>query len=198
MDKDFFSVGAVLAGGAGQRLGGHKATQMLARDALVTWAARGLEGCVQRSVVGDKEAAKLIEAESLVDPIGLPSGPLTGVLAALIWAQNQTATFLVTVPCDTPFLPMDCASRLISAAMHGKASLSCARSDKGLEPLVAAWKVDEMLPWLTKALSEGRHPPVHALMRELGAAFVDLTSHETTNINTPAALLQAEDWLAQT
>jgi molybdenum cofactor guanylyltransferase len=195
MELQIFSVGAVLAGGAGSRIGGQKASQLLGGKALVTWAAGALESCAGLAVVGDPKAADLTGAVSLTDPVGAPNGPLSGVLAALIWAQSLNAEFLVTVPCDTPFLPSNCAKRLIEAAHENTAPVACARSEAGLEPLVAAWRVDVILPLLDKALSAGRHPAVHALIGKLNAAFVDLTAHETTNLNTFASLQQAQAWL---
>jgi molybdenum cofactor guanylyltransferase len=195
MERQAFSVGAILAGGAGSRLGGQKASQLLGGKALVTWAARALESCTGVAVVGDPKAADIIGAVILTDPVGAPNGPLSGVLAALIWAKSLDAEYLVTVPCDTPFLPSSCGRRLIEVGQEYTTPVACARSESGLEPLVAAWRVDAILPLLEEALSAGRHPAVHALMGKLNAAFVDLTVHETTNVNTFASLQQAQAWL---
>jgi molybdenum cofactor guanylyltransferase len=195
MDKQAFSVGAILAGGAGRRIGGHKATQLLAGKALVNWAAGALVSCTDLAVVGDAKAASSVGAIALNDPDGTPTGPLSGILAGLIWAKSLDAEFLVTIPCDTPFLPSDCANRLLEAAKSGSAHVACARRSDGIEPLVSAWRVETTLSVLQDALSLGRHPPVHALMRALNAAFVEFSVHETTNINTLASLLQAEAWL---
>jgi molybdenum cofactor guanylyltransferase len=195
METTYISVGAVLAGGAGRRIGGHKATLTLAGKALVVWAGNALHGCSSLATVGDRDAAKLIEAFALTDPDSTPSGPLSGVLAALMWAKSLEANFLVTVPCDTPFLPRDCAERLLKAATTNSAQIACARGPSGLEPLVAAWHVETILPVLEDALYAGHHPPVHALMGEFNATFVDFSLHETTNINTLASLHHAEEWL---
>jgi molybdenum cofactor guanylyltransferase len=195
MERQAFIVGAVLAGGAGSRMGGQKANQLLGGKALINWVVGALEGCSRIAVVGDPKAADQINAVTLTDPVGAPNGPLAGVLSALIWAKSLGAVFLVTVPCDTPFLPSDCAQRLVSAANFNSMSVACARSEAGLEPLVAAWRVDTVLPILDEALRVGRHPAVYALMGKLNAAFVDLTAHETTNVNTFASLHQAQAWL---
>jgi molybdenum cofactor guanylyltransferase len=190
------SVGAILAGGAGSRIGGGKAMQMLGDKPLVDWARGALAGCTALANVGDPEAADAMQAVALSDPEGAPDGPLSGLWAALLWAKASQAQFLVTVPCDTPFLPDSCAVRLVAAAQSGNAPIACARSKQGLEPLIAAWRVDAILPLLEAALKEGRHPAVHRFVGSLSAIDVAFTDHETTNINTPQALLAAEVFLA--
>jgi molybdenum cofactor guanylyltransferase len=190
------SVGAMLAGGAGSRIGGGKAMQVLGDMPLVAWARGALAGCLAIASVGDDVAADFIHAVALCDPDGAPDGPLSGVWAALIWAKASKSDFLVTVPCDTPFLPETCAMRLVAAAQSGNAPIACARSTQGLEPLIAAWRVDAILPLLEAALKEGHHPPVHRFVGGLSAIEVAFTDHETTNINTPQALISAEVFLA--
>ena len=57
---------------------------------------------------------------------GFP-GPLAGVLAAM---EAVTSDWLLVVPCDTPHLPADLASRLFEAAqIAAKSSLAVAADD---------------------------------------------------------------------
>jgi molybdenum cofactor guanylyltransferase len=189
-------VGAILAGGRGTRIGGNKATILLGSVSLAAHAVNALKGCNAIAIVGDECAAAQLGVASLHDPKGAPDGPLSGVWAALEWAKVLGATYLVTLPCDMPFLPDDVALRLVAAAQDAQKSLSCARSDLGLEPLVTAWQVDEMLGVLAAELSRGTHPPVNQLLRELGATDVKLSVQEVMNINTPDALQQAQTMLA--
>jgi molybdenum cofactor guanylyltransferase len=194
--KDSY-VGAILAGGAGRRIGGNKATQVLAGKTLARFAADVLVTCSHIALVGDDGAADLINTIGLSDPIGFPKGPLSGVCAALIWAAELNAEFLVTIPCDTPFLPLDCPARLVDAARTKSALVVSARSESGIEPLIAAWRVGQVLPILEAALRDGLHPAVHAFMSDLDGVHVELTKYETTNINTLDALALAEAWLRQ-
>lgn len=188
-------VGAVLAGGKGSRIGGDKALQLLGDKPLVAWAARALSACSALCVVGSNQAAGLVSAVALSDPQDVPNGPLAGVLAALQWAQSLGVDYLVTVPCDTPFLPEDADVRLVAAAMERRTNTACACSDAGIEPLVAAWCVAGVLPVLETALKAGHHPPVHALMNDLNAAQVAFSRYEATNINTPELLALAQNQL---
>ena len=39
------------------------------------------------------------------DPIKGHLGPLAGILASLNWAKKNNKDWVMTLPCDTPFLP---------------------------------------------------------------------------------------------
>jgi molybdopterin-guanine dinucleotide biosynthesis protein A len=64
----------------------------------------------------------------LADPAGLAfAGPLAGMLAGL--AALPDDAWLLTVPCDSPCLPLDLAERLLAAAEpHGLAFAQAARA----------------------------------------------------------------------
>lgn len=196
MTKGHNIVGAILAGGRGARIGGNKASILLGGASLAAHSKKALKQCGAIAIVGDERAATELGLISLYDPHGAPDGPLSGVWAALKWAKDLGAAYLVTLPCDMPFLPDDIALRLIAAAKAADKPVACAMSDLGLEPLVTAWRVDEMLGLLVGELSQGIHPPVNRLLRALGAAELRLSAREVMNINTPDALQQAEIVLA--
>ncbi len=42
----------------------------------------------------------------VADSVAGQPGPLAGILAGMDWAAGQAAQAVVTVPCDTPFLPV--------------------------------------------------------------------------------------------
>lgn len=169
--------------------------RMLADKPLVSFAARALSGCQKIAVIGDSVAAEWINAIPLTDSDHVSSGPLAGIMAALIWADTLACEYLVTIPCDTPFLPENCAQQLVEAARVQGREVVCVASDRGMEPLVAAWHVKSALPILRHKLASGEHPAVYALMRELGAGTIELSAHHATNINTLDALARAQAWL---
>src|SRR4029079_4068050 len=51
----------------------------------------------------------------IADRIAGHAGPLTGLHAALVWAKGCGANLVVTVACDTPFLPDDLVGRFLAA-----------------------------------------------------------------------------------
>jgi len=183
-------VAAILAGGAGARIGGAKAMKPLAGAPLAAHVARALRSADALAVVGDAQAAAALNAISLDDPPGLARGPLAGVLAALDWARSARADWLALAPCDTPFLPDDLIARLRAGA--GMSELACVESAAGPEPLISIWRT-HLAERLRAALTGRAHPPVQRLMDEFGAARIRLAGpRETLNVNTPADLAEAE------
>jgi molybdopterin-guanine dinucleotide biosynthesis protein A len=188
-------VAAILAGGAGARLGGCKALTPLAGAPLAAHVARALGAGAHLAIVGDAEAARVLKAVAIEDPPGAARGPLAGVLAALTWAEGMGAEWVALAPCDTPFLPDDLIARMRAAA--GACEIACVESAAGLEPLISIWRIGLTLR-LRAALAGGAHPAVHAFMGKLGAARVRLArAEETLNVNTPEDLARAEAYLAR-
>jgi molybdenum cofactor guanylyltransferase len=184
-------VGVVLCGGRGERMGGGKAMRLVAGQPMAMHVAEALRAADVLCVSGDAEAAAALGAGNLDDPDGLERGPLAGVLAGLEWAAGAGAEWVVTAPCDLPFLPVDIVHRLTVTA----AEAAYAETVEELHPLVAAWRVS-LAGRLREALREG-HPPVRHLMAELGAEpvrFEDAAAF--MNVNTPEDLARAEARLA--
>lgn len=192
--------GLVLAGGRSRRFGRDKALAELGGVSLLERASARLRdacGDLGVSLRGGGETETLaarLGLTRIVDPPGLPSGPLSGILAGLLWARGVGAELLVTLPCDAPFLPQDLASRLIAAA--AEAPCAVARTPDGFQSLCAAWRV-EMIPRLDAPLSAGTHPPVHAVLEAAGCAVVDYADATAfLNVNSPEDLAEAERRLA--
>ena len=179
-------VSAILAGGAGSRMGGAKAQVELAGLILAEHVANAIRSELV-GVVGDDVAALRIGAASIADPPDLAKGPLVGVLAALEWGAGVGATHVMIAPCDTPLLPSGVVERLAAA----NAALTCVETRDGLQPLAALWRID-LIGRLEEALRDGRHPPVRELLEQFGVArvwFEDATAF--MNINTREDLAQA-------
>jgi len=69
------------------------------------------------------------------------AGPLAGILSGMVWAAKHRpeTRWLLSVPTDAPFLPMDLVERLRAAVAGGAASLACATSGDQLHPVVGLW-----------------------------------------------------------
>jgi molybdopterin-guanine dinucleotide biosynthesis protein A len=174
-------VAAILAGGKGSRLGADKAMVDIAGTPMIAHVRRALRAD-SLAVVGHAEAAALLGATFLCDPDLAVSGPLKGVLAALEWAANQRAEWLVTVPCDVPLLPADFSSKLINAAQDAGAEAAHVATPDGLHALCAVWR-----PSLAKKLKEDLSRGIHRPVRDVspGAVQVMFTDSETfLNVNT--------------
>lgn len=102
-------LGAVLAGGRSRRFGSDKAEAMLDGMPLIQHAIKTLAPQVDAiAVVG-----RSIEGfRCLADRPAPDLGPLGGLAAALHHAASQKYDAVVSVACDTPYLPRDLVGRL--------------------------------------------------------------------------------------
>ena len=191
-------LGLILAGGEGRRLGG-------ADKALVDFAGERLIvrilGRFAPQVSGLAISANGNPAR--FDALHLPvladaepsRGPLSGVLAGLIWAEGSAGSHLVTVPVDAPFLPQDLVPRLWLAAEAAPEAPVLARTAQGLHPTFALWPVT-LAPALATFLASGASPRLRDFAAAHGARFADFPGEaEFANLNTPEDLARARDAL---
>lgn len=188
-------VGLVLAGGRSVRFGGEKAVALLEGRPLLLWAVERLRsvcGKVAINVRPGTEAetvTKNLGLLALYDAAGDAEGPLAGVKAGLIWAEEQGARTLAVSPCDAPLLPDDLYVRLLDRGVVGAAM---AETGDGRQPLCALWPVTA-LSVVREALAGGAHPPTWQVLERLGARKVLFERPEAfANINTRDDLAKVE------
>jgi len=108
--------GIVLAGGQGRRMGGvDKGLQPLRGRPMIEWVLERLSPQVAEIVINANQNLETYEKlghRVVRDEIGGFAGPLAGLHAGLKAAAHP---LVVTVPCDSPFLPADLVSRLSSS-----------------------------------------------------------------------------------
>ena len=188
--------GLILAGGRSRRFGGEKAVAEIDGVSLLKRVLFALAPhCAPIAIaapVGSGAAAFARQAKLglVADAEGVARGPLAGVLGGLDWALAAGATWLATVPCDTPFLPGDLVPRLAAAARGEQAAV--ARSPSGRQPLCAVWPIEATRRALRSALSGATHPPVRRILEELRAVEVAFDDDGAfANINAQADLAAA-------
>ena len=105
--------GVVLAGGQGRRMGSvDKGLQPLRSKPMVEWVIERLAPQVDEVLINANRNLERYAAfgrRVIPDEIGGFAGPLAGLHAGLKAATNP---LIVTVPCDSPFLPDDLVTRL--------------------------------------------------------------------------------------
>ncbi len=178
--------GLILAGGQGTRMGGaDKAQQMLHGKALLAHVADRLLPQVDELLVSAARAdaypefTTALKARIVTDELA-GAGPLAGVHAGLKAARNE---WLVTAPCDAPFLPADLVARLFAALNTGSADLTLARTADGRHPVFALMR-RSVLPVLTQYLAAGgrKADGWYQGLKVIEVAFDDAKAF--TNINT--------------
>ena len=130
--------GLILAGGQGRRMGGvDKGLQRLRGRPMVEWVLERLAPQVAEVVVNaNQNQAEYARFGCRVvsDEIGGFAGPLAGLHVGL---KASVQPFLVTVPCDSPFLPRDLVTRLHAALAADRAELAVAKTGDQPHPVFA-------------------------------------------------------------
>lgn len=183
------TLGVILGGGAGSRIGGRKPMAGLCGRPMIAHVADALRPCVgELAVVGDLQAAQMVGATSLDDPQEIPPGPMAGVLAGLLWSESRDADWLAVLACDTPLLPSAIVERLLAEA---KGDVVVAETSDGLQPLVSVWRCGTST-WLSEELAAGSRA-VHAILSTLDATRIRFEDAAPfMNVNTADDLASAE------
>lgn len=126
------------------------------------------------------------------DEFGTFAGPLAGLQTGL---NHCTTRYLVTAPCDSPFLPIDLVSRLGAALQAADAEVAVAVTGAGQarqpHPVFCLLKTT-LLPQLTGYLQDGgrKVDGWYANLKIAEVQFEDETAFR--NINTLEELRQYE------
>jgi molybdopterin-guanine dinucleotide biosynthesis protein A len=128
--------GIVLAGGQGRRMGGvDKGLQLLHGKPMVAAVLARLAPQVDEILINANQNLKAYEAfghRVVPDAVGGFAGPLAGLHAGLGEARHE---LVLTVPCDSPFLPLDLFIRL--QKQMGEKDLAVARTGDQPHPVFA-------------------------------------------------------------
>lgn len=172
--------------------GRDKGLQSFRRRALIEWALERLAPQVDELIIsanrnlGDYErfGCRVVSDEA---PAG--RGPLAGVLAGFRAARHP---WLLTAPCDAPYLPRDLAARLLRALDDRGAQCAVASIAGRMEP-VFSLSSTALAAQLEAYLASGSHA-VHAWQGSIGAIEVsfDDVAASFAPLNTLDALI-AED-----
>ena len=147
--------GLIIAGGLARRMGGiDKGMQPLGGKPMLAHVIERFAPQVDAVVINANQNPAAYAAFGypvIADTIKGYAGPLAGLHAGLAACATP---LLVSVPCDSPFLPLDLVARLHVALDTAQAELAVATT--------AGWKQHafmlcrrELLPGLTAFLEEG-------------------------------------------
>lgn len=182
--------GIILAGGRGRRMGGvDKGLQPLRGRPMVAWALERLAPQVDEILVNanqNAEAYAKLGYRVVPDSVGGFAGPLAGLHAGLQAASHPLA---VSVPCDSPFLPLDLVVRLKS--FLGENDLAVAKTGDQAHPVFALVR-RSVLPHLESFLAGGGRK-IDAWYATLAAVEVSFDDQPDAfrNINTLEELKNA-------
>ena len=195
-------VGAILAGGRGTRMKQYfKPTALLAGKSLVAHVSMRLSPQVKQVVLSANDAHPSFSALSLPiigDENYRDNGPLAGILAALKYARahHENAFWLLSVPADCPFIPLDLGSRLYACSDREIPRYALCRSQPHF--LCALWP-SSVLSSIESALNQHSFSVRAALAQKQALAyeFPEDMEHAFFNVNDDQDLQHAERILAQ-
>jgi molybdenum cofactor guanylyltransferase len=188
--------GLVLAGGRGSRMGGiDKGLQGFRGMPLVQHALQRLAPQVGRLMINANRSLEAYQA------LGVPvcedespdfSGPLAGMLAGLTHCETP---YLLTVPCDSPFFPLDLAARLSAGLLQDGAEIATAYTPDGddllPQPVFSLMKAS--LQASLRAFIQRGERKTGLWARELGGARVTFADIDAfANFNTLSELDRAQ------
>jgi len=187
----------ILAGGLATRMNGaDKGLVLLHKKPLVQHVINRLTKQVDEILINaNREVAKyqIFDYSVLQDEVEDFLGPLAGFSLGLRHAKHD---YLLTIPCDSPLLPLDLATRLMAALLKHKADIAVASSNDNTHPVFSLCK-KSILPSLTAYLKQGERR-VSTWQKSQKYIEVDFSdcNEAFTNLNTIKYLAELELKLA--
>ena len=135
--------GIVLAGGQGRRRGGvDKGLRELRGKPMVEWVLERFAPQVDEILINANQNLDVyakLGHRVIPDAIGGFAGPLAGLHCGL---SAATHPLVATVPCDSPFLPMDLITRLHARMNAHGAQLAVAKTGDQAQPVFCLCRRD--------------------------------------------------------
>lgn len=181
--------GLVLAGGRGSRMGGvDKGLLSLDQRPLVDHVLQRLAPQVNGLMIS---ANRNIERYAqfghplVPDQLADFAGPLAGLEAGM---QRCPTPYLVSVPCDSPFFPLDLVKRLAEALSAERASIAVAKTGERLHPVFCLMRTFSLPDLQAFTSAGGRRMELWLKRLKWVACPFDDVPEAFVNINTPEQL----------
>ncbi len=181
--------GIVLAGGQGRRMGGvDKGLVDFLGKPLVAHVIQRLNPQVDEILINANREIERYAAFGhpvVQDDIAGFAGPLAGLHKGMSIAKHP---YVLTVPCDSPMLPMNLAGRLMNGLIGRDADLAVAKTGSQAHPVFCLCR-RTLLPNLESFLHNGGRK-IDAWYRALEVVEIYFNDNPQafTNVNTPEEL----------
>jgi len=178
--------GVILAGGKARRMGGEdKGLIALHGKPLIEHIITALKPQVDSIIINanrNLERYREYGFPVVEDMLGEFFGPLAGMASGM---QATEKPYILTVPCDSPFIPGTMADILLRALNDARADISVAHDGVRLQPVFALLRC-ELLPGLLAYLEAGGRK-IDTWYEQQRMATADFSAWPDTflNLNTP-------------
>ena len=175
----------ILAGGHATRMNGvDKGLVLLQNKPLIQHVIARLKSQVDEIFINANREIAQYQAFGypvLQDENAEFIGPLAGFSLGLQHAKHE---YVLTVPCDSPLLPLDLAERLLSGMAASRADIAVASSEENAHPVFCLMR-KSVLPSLQAYIESGERK-VSAWQKSLNYIEVDFSDNfqAFTNLNT--------------
>ncbi len=177
----------ILAGGRSSRMGGgDKCLLPLNGKPMLAHVLAPVTPQVCAIVISSNSAPELFASFGWpVLPDSRPGfqGPLAGLLTGMTWARRShpAATHVLSVACDTPFLPPDLAERLGDGLAAD--AIAVARDAARTHPVIGLWPTS-LADRLGRDMERHDIRGVHQWLRGLPVREVTFAAAHLRNLNT--------------
>ncbi|WP_439240523.1 molybdenum cofactor guanylyltransferase MobA [Lonepinella sp. BR2474] len=184
----------ILAGGKARRMqGADKGLQILAGKPLVEHIIRRLRPQIAEIAINANRHIEQYQQFGLPvfsDELADFQGPLSGMLTSL---KRATSDYVLFVPCDCPFLPLNLLEKLKSAVLISQPLVAYATDGEREHPTFCLVS-RQLCPALSAYLDQGERRMLQ-FMLEQGAVAVDFSEQKTAfrNFNTLQELADEND-----
>jgi molybdopterin-guanine dinucleotide biosynthesis protein A len=185
--------GVILAGGLARRMGRiDKGLIVINRRPLIEYVIEALKPQVDKLIINANRNQEIYESYGypvVPDRYAGFQGPLAGMSSCMAVVETD---FILTVPCDSPFIPPDLGARLYRRLKQGGADISVATNGRRIQPVFALIRVT-LMHQLLGFLERGERR-IDKWYGEQHMVKVDFSDAKQTfvNINTPEKLSMVE------
>jgi molybdopterin-guanine dinucleotide biosynthesis protein A len=192
--------GLILAAGRSKRMGcGDKLKSILHSKTLLEHVIDRLGPQVGELFINaDPDLCGEQSLTVIADHIEGFQGPLTGLWSALKSGELSDANYLMMVPCDGPFIPINLVAELYELMVENDADIACVRYQGFAQPTFSLWN-KRVLPAVEETLLVKKMGGFKPLLTALNTVYLDWPEQPLNpffNINTPEDLAEAELLLA--
>jgi molybdopterin-guanine dinucleotide biosynthesis protein A len=184
-------LGAVLAGGAGGRIGGDKAMALLGGQPLIEYPLAAMRAVLVDVTIVAKPDTALPPGERVLREPARPRHPLVGIVHALRAAAGRS---VLVCAADLPFITAAALSALVATDAGGAPAVVAVDRRGALQPLLAVYTASA-LELLEPAARQGTES-LRAVVASLGPRRVTVAEELLFNVNAGEDLIRAETLLA--
>ena len=135
----------ILTGGKSSRMGGGiKSLKKFNNKSIFDRVFENLQTQVDKIIINSNDSENLFvkyNVEVIKDSLEGFLGPLAGLHATLEWLNKNAPyiNWLVTVPGDTPFIPINLVKKLLDKVKNSNHKIVLAQSNGKTHPIIGIW-----------------------------------------------------------